>query len=307
MPELTRLISTGTVPLLSSEVPTSEDAKTGATLAVFSVQENHIVNSTSRQWVSGPFWVNIQGAPFEFKVKFTARQVAEAKRGLSFKKANGWGKMELKCEGAPPEGTQFRVAMLAGPGVKHHSLGNNNGAVVTTIAATTCDAARVEDVITTAAPGEAAKRASRREAQCNHDFGKYSTFAFSGHDEFWDFSSLVDKKKHAIFIGIEMLPQEVATEKELEVEQSQVRLPEIEILGNSKYTCSAITTTCTVGYVADDADKFSEEYVCKRRRTIASMLGPPPGLELIRPHPGLELIGPPPGLELIGLPPGLVV
>merc|ERR1719495_1816910 len=110
----------------SSKVQMSEDAKSGAALAVFSVHENHIVNSTSRQWVSDPFWVKIQGAPVEFRVQFIAKEVAESKKGLSFKKAKGLGKMELKCMGEPPEGNRFRVAFLAGPGVKHVSLGNNS-------------------------------------------------------------------------------------------------------------------------------------------------------------------------------------
>merc|ERR1719495_2600803 len=120
----------------SSKVQMSEDAKSGAALAVFSVHENHIVNSTSRQWVSDPFWVKIQGAPVEFRVQFIAKEVAESKKGLSFKKAKGLGKMELKCMGEPPEGSRFRVAFLAGPGVKHASLGNDSGTITTTAAAT---------------------------------------------------------------------------------------------------------------------------------------------------------------------------
>mmetsp|Transcript_56257 Transcript_56257/g.108575 ORF Transcript_56257/g.108575 Transcript_56257/m.108575 type:complete len:238 (+) Transcript_56257:76-789(+) len=194
MPELTRLISTGTVPLLSSEVPTSEDAKTGATLAVFSVQENHIVNSTSRQWVSGPFWVNIQGAPFEFKVKFTAKQVAEAKRGLSFKKANGWGKMELKCAGEPVEGDRFKVAFLVGPGVKQYS----------SLRAT---AAATDETGLMGEAADPAKKIDRRETQSSHDFGKYPLLGLPAEYEMWDFGSLQDKKKQLIHIGVEMLPQ----------------------------------------------------------------------------------------------------
>ena len=105
-------------PLLSSKVQISEDTDSGATLAVFSVHEYHIVNSTSRQWVSESFWVTIEGTPIEFRVQIVAKQVAENKKGLSFKKAKGLGKMELKCLGEPPDGNPFRVAFLAGPGVK---------------------------------------------------------------------------------------------------------------------------------------------------------------------------------------------
>eukprot|EP00419_Tripos_fusus_P079093 CAMPEP_0172940696 /NCGR_PEP_ID=MMETSP1075-20121228/224168_1 /TAXON_ID=2916 /ORGANISM="Ceratium fusus, Strain PA161109" /LENGTH=398 /DNA_ID=CAMNT_0013802101 /DNA_START=39 /DNA_END=1235 /DNA_ORIENTATION=+ len=211
-----QVIPAGTVPMLNSKFQTSEDTKPGATLTVFSAHVSHIVNSATRQhWVSDSFWVNIQGAPFEFRVIFTAKQVGETKKGLSFKKANGWGKMELKCAGKPPEGNPLRVAMLAGPGVRQHSLGgNNSGNVATTVAATSQAAAGVEDLRTTAAPGEAARRMTRREAQYNHDFGKHPTFAFSGHDEFWDFSSLVDKRKQVVFIGIEMFPEKDASERE---------------------------------------------------------------------------------------------
>jgi len=221
-PNQARVIPTGTVPLLSSKFQTSEDTMSGATLTVFSAHVSHIVNSATRQqWVSDSFWVNIQGAHFEFTVIFTAKQVGETKRGLSFKKANGWGKMELKCAGEPPEGNPVRVAMLAGPGVRQHSLGgNNNGNVATTIAATSQTAAGVEDVRTTAAPGEAARRMTRREAQYNHDFGKHPTFAFSGQDELWDFSSLVDKRKQVVFIGIELFPQQDASEREPKVERA---------------------------------------------------------------------------------------
>eukprot|EP00419_Tripos_fusus_P035326 CAMPEP_0172783296 /NCGR_PEP_ID=MMETSP1074-20121228/204362_1 /TAXON_ID=2916 /ORGANISM="Ceratium fusus, Strain PA161109" /LENGTH=301 /DNA_ID=CAMNT_0013620283 /DNA_START=47 /DNA_END=949 /DNA_ORIENTATION=- len=87
-----QVIPAGTVPMLNSKFQTSEDTKPGATLTVFSAHVSHIVNSATRQhWVSDSFWVNIQGAPFEFRVIFTAKQVGETKKGLSFKKANGWG------------------------------------------------------------------------------------------------------------------------------------------------------------------------------------------------------------------------
>ena len=133
----------------SSKVQMSEDTQSGTMLALFSVHENHIVNSTSRQWVSESFWVTIEGTPIEFRVQIVAKQLAENKKGLSFKKAKGLGKMELKCMGEPPEGTRLRVAFLAGPGVKHGSLGKINGTITT--AATTSVAARVEDVTTIAA------------------------------------------------------------------------------------------------------------------------------------------------------------
>jgi len=48
----------------------------------------------------------------------------------------------------------------------------------------------------------------RREIRCSHNFVKKPTFGLSGKDEFWDFSSLVDKKKRAVFIGIQLLPQQ---------------------------------------------------------------------------------------------------
>jgi len=76
-------------PFSSSKVQTSEDTQSGTTLALFSVHENHFVNSTSRQWVSDSFWVRIQSAPVEFRVHFVAKQVGESKKGPSFKKAKG--------------------------------------------------------------------------------------------------------------------------------------------------------------------------------------------------------------------------
>jgi len=147
-------------------------------------------------------------------------------------------------------------------------------------------------VTTTAASGEAAKRITRRETQCSHDFSKYPTFGLTGNDEFWDFSSLVDKKKRAVFIGIELLSQSDATEN--------------DVPGDSHTICNA-STTCSV---VDDAEQFQEEQFRLDQLPKAAVLGPPPGLELIGlgPPPGLELIrlGPPPGLDLIGPPPGLV-
>jgi len=278
--------------LLSSKVQMSEDAESGATLAVFRVHENHIVNSTSRQWVSDPFWLKIHGAPVEFRVQLIAKQVAESKRGIGFKNAKGVGKMELKCVGEPPEGNRFRVAFLAGPGVKHGSLGNNGGTITTTVA-TTSGAAGVEDVTTTAAPGEAARRISRREAQCSHDFGKYPTLGLNGNDEFWDFSSLVDKKKQVVFIGIEMLPQSDATENESNLEQAQTCSSDEDVPQDSHATWSS-STICSV---VDDAEQLQEEQFHLLPK--AAIRGPPPGLELIG-------LGPPPGLDLTGPPPGLV-
>jgi hypothetical protein len=262
----------------------SEDTESGATLAVLSVHENHIVNATSRQWVSDPFWVQIRGAPVEFRVQFVAKQVAESKRGLSFKKAEGLGKMELKCVGEPPEGSRFRVAFLAGPGVKHG----------------------VEDV-TTSASLEAARRITRREAHC-HDFGKYPTCGLNGTDEFWDFSSLVDKKKRAVFVGVEMLPQCDASEKEPNLEQGQACSAEIDAPEDAHTSWSTSTPT---GSAVADAEQVQEEQFRIHRLLKPAILGPPLGLELIGlgPPPGLELVrpGPPPGLELIrpGPPPGL--
>merc|ERR1719215_1613624 len=114
----------------------SEDARSGATRAIFSIHENHIVNSASQRWVSDLFWVTIQGAPVPFRVQIVAKQLAENKKGLSFKKAKGLGKMELKCLGEPPDGNPFRVAFLAGPGVKRGNHGNNRGTMTTTAATT---------------------------------------------------------------------------------------------------------------------------------------------------------------------------
>jgi len=306
MPTLRRAITTGISPLLSSsKVQMSEDAKSGATLAAFSVHENHIVNSTSRQWVSDSLWVNIQGAPIEFRVQFIAKEVEESKKGLSFKKAKGLGKMELKCMGEPPEGNRFRVAFLAGPGVKHASLANDSGTITTTVA-TTSVAAGVGDVTTTAASGEAAKRITRRETQCSHDFSKYPTFGLTGNDEFWDFSSLVDKKKRAVFIGIELLPQSHATENESNLEQAQTCSSHVDVPGDS-HTISSASTTCSV---VDDAEQFQKGQFRLDQLPNATVLGPPLGLALIGrgPPPGLELLrlGPPPGLDLIAPPPDLV-
>jgi len=230
-------------PLLSSKVQMSEDTESGAMLAVFRVHENHIVNSTSQQWVSDPFFVKIHGAPVEFRVRFIAKQVAESKKGLSFKKAKGLGKIELKCVGEPPEGNRFRVAFLAGPGVKHGSLGNNSG-TITTVATTSG-----------AAPGEAARRITRREEQSSHDFGKYPTLGLNGNDEFWDFSSLVDKKKQVVFIGIEMLPQSDATENESNLEQAHTCSSYVYVPRDAHATWSS-STTCSV---VDDAEQFQEE------------------------------------------------
>jgi len=271
----------------------SEDTESGAMLAVFRVHENHIVNSTSQQWVSDPFFVKIHGAPVEFRGRFFAKQVPRSKKGLSFKKAKGLGNMELKCVGEPPEGNRFRVAFLAGPGVKHGSLGNNSG-TITTVATTSG-----------AAPGEAARRTTRRKAQ-SHDFGTYPTLGLNRNDEFWDFSSLVDKKNQVVFIGIEMLPQSDATENESNLEQAQTCSSDVDVPRDSHATWSS-STTCSV---VDDAEQFQEEPFHLDQLPKATILGPPLGLELIGlgPPPGLELIrlGPPPGLDLIGPPPGLV-
>jgi len=272
----------------------SEDARSGATRAIFSIHENHIVNSASQRWVSDLFWVTIQGAPVPFRVQIVAKQLAENKKGLSFKKAKGLGKMELKCMGEPPEGTRLRVAFLAGPGIKQGSLGKINGTITT--AATTSVAARVEDVTTIAACGEAAKRMMRREAQSSHDFGKHPTLGLNGDDEIWDFSSLVDKKKHTVFIGIEMLPQSDAIEKEPNLEQTQTCLPEIDVPGDSHTILSASNVTSSA---VDDAEQLQGKFrLCQLLK--AAIIGPPPGLDLIG-------LGPPPGLELIrlGSPPGL--
>jgi len=283
----------------------SEDAESGTALAVFSLHENQIVNSTSRQWVSNPFWVKIQGTPVDFRVQCIAKEVAASKKGLSFKKAKGLGKMELKCMGESPKGNRFRVAFLAGPGVKHASLGNNGGTVTTT-AATTQGAAGVGDVTTTAASSEAAKRITRRETRCSHDFGKYPTFGLNGNDEFWDFSSLLDKKKRAVFIGIELLPQSHATENESNLEQAQTCSSHVDVPGDSHTICSA-STTCSV---VDDAEQFQKGQFRLDQLPNATVLGPPLGLALIGrgPPPGLELLrlGPPPGLDLIAPPPDLV-
>jgi len=206
-----------------------------------------------------------------------AKQVAESKKGLSFKKAKGLGKMELKCVGEPPEGTRFRVAFLAGPGVKHDGLGNNSGII----------------------SGEPAKRMRRRETQSSHDFGKHPTLGLNGNDDIWDFSSLVDKKKHIVFIGIEMLQQRDATEKGPNLEHAQTCSPEIDVSGYSRRIWSASHAT---GSAVDDAEQLQEQFRF-RQLLKAAMLGSPSGLGLIGfgPPPGLEMIGlgPPPGLDLI--------
>jgi len=215
------------------------------------------------------------------------------------------GKMELKCVGEPPEGNQFGVAFIAGPGIKHCSLGNYSGTIAAA-AATTGGAAGVEDVTATAALGEAAKKITRREAQCCHDFGKYPTLGLNGNDEFWDFSSLVDKRKQVVFVGIELLPQSDATEKESNLKQAQTCSSDVDVPGDSP-TIRSASTTCSV---VDDAEQFQEEQFHFGQSPKTALLGPLPGLELIGlgPPPGLELIrlGLPPGLDLIGSPPGLV-
>jgi len=165
---LTEVPQQASSPLWSSKVQMSEDTESGAMLVVFRVHENHIVNSTSQQWDSDPFFVNIHSTPVEFRVRFIAKHVAESKTGLSFKKAKGLCNMELACVGEPPEGNRFRVAFLVGPGVTHDSLGNNSGTIATV--ATTSGAAL----------GEAARRITRREAQHSHDFGKYPTLGPTG-------------------------------------------------------------------------------------------------------------------------------
>jgi len=86
--------------------------------------------------------------------------------------------------GELPEGSRFQVAFLAGPGVKHASLDKHSGIITTTTAATTRGVAGVGDVTTIAASGEAAKRITRRETGCSHDFGKYATIGLNGNDEF---------------------------------------------------------------------------------------------------------------------------
>jgi len=262
MPTLRRAFNAGTCPLLSRKVQVSEDTETGAKLAVFSVHEDHIVHSTTRQWVSDAFWVKIHGAPVEFRVQFVAKQVGESKRGLSFKKAKGWGRIELKCVGEPPEGNRFRVSFLAGPGVKHSSLADKSGTITTTAANAT------------AAPGKAARRMVRREAQCSHDFSEYPTFGLNGKDEFWDFSSLVDKKKQAVFIGIEMLPQSDATENKPNLEHAQTCSSEMDVPGDSHTSWSTSPTD-------DAAEQFQEEPFRFRQVAKAAILEPPPGLELI--------------------------
>mmetsp|Transcript_56183 Transcript_56183/g.111661 ORF Transcript_56183/g.111661 Transcript_56183/m.111661 type:complete len:272 (-) Transcript_56183:75-890(-) len=270
MPELTRLISTGTVPLLSSEVPTSEDAKTGATLAVFSVQENHIVNSTSRQWVSGPFWVNIQGAPFEFKVKFTAKQVAEAKRGLSFKKANGWGKMELKCAGEPVEGDRFKVAFLVGPGVKQYSLN--------------ATAATTDETVSMGETGDPAKKIDRRETQSSHDFGKYPLLGLPAEYEMWDFGSLQDKKKQLIHIGVEMLPQKSASEHKPHEEKLNENIESTSTITLDKKDDNSDNILSCSTRAPDDVEFEEMEFLASEERKKATLQGKvmdgPPGLKL---------------------------
>jgi len=184
---LKRAVTTGAS--WTSKVQTSE--LHGKTLAVFSVHENHIVNSSSRQWVSDPFFVKIQDVPVEFRVQFIAKQMAEGKKGHSFKKASGCGKMELKCAGEPGEGDRFRVAFLAGPGVKQYSL----------------RAATTDETGVTGEAGDPAKKMVRRLTPSCHDFGKYPIFGLAGDEEMWDFGSLLDKKKQLVHIGVEMLPQ----------------------------------------------------------------------------------------------------
>merc|ERR1719464_1533234 len=75
----------------------------------------------------------------------------------------------------------------------------------------------------------------KREAQCSHDFNKYATLGLHGNDEFWDFSSLVDKKKRAVFIGIELLPQSDATENESNLEQSQTCSSDADVPGDFQF------------------------------------------------------------------------
>jgi len=283
---LTEVPQQASSPLWSSKVQMSEDTESGAMLVVFRVHENHIVNSTSQQWDSDPFFVNIHSTPVEFRVRFIAKHVAESKTGLSFKKAKGLCNMELACVGEPPEGNRFRVAFLVGPGVTHDSLGNNSGTIATV--ATTSGAAL----------GEAARRITRREAQHSHDFGKYPTLGPNGNDEFWDFSSLVDKKTQLVFIGIEMLPQSDATEDESNLDQAHTCSSDVYVPRYSHAAWSS-STTCSV---VNDADQCQEEPFHLDQLPETTILGPPLGLELIG-------LGPPPGLDLIGLgpPPGLDV
>eukprot|EP00419_Tripos_fusus_P064835 CAMPEP_0172931128 /NCGR_PEP_ID=MMETSP1075-20121228/219340_1 /TAXON_ID=2916 /ORGANISM="Ceratium fusus, Strain PA161109" /LENGTH=319 /DNA_ID=CAMNT_0013792445 /DNA_START=24 /DNA_END=979 /DNA_ORIENTATION=+ len=183
----------------------------GATLAVFSVHENHIVNSSSRQWVSDAFFYPIKGINVEFRVQFIAKQMAEGKKGHSFKKANGWGKMELKCAGEPVEGDRFKVAFLVGPGVKQYS----------SLRAT---AAATDETGLMGEAADPAKKIDRRETQSSHDFGKYPMLGLTGDKEFWDFGSLQDKKKQLIHIGVEMLPQKSASEHKPHEERGKMEL-----------------------------------------------------------------------------------
>lgn len=223
---LKRAATTGTS--WNSKVQTSE--LQGKTLAVFSVHENHIVNSSSRQWVSDPFWVKIQGVPVEFRVQFIAKQMAEGKKGHSFKKASGWGKMELKCAGEPDEGDRFRVAFLAGPGVKQYSF--------RTAASATDDTEA----------GDPAKKMVRRETPSCHDFGKYPIFGLTGEQEFWDFGSLLDKKKTSVHIGVEMMPE---------------------------------STIWSVSTADADDDEFQNEQFLQAQQNEKLSIGAPPGLERV--------------------------
>jgi len=270
IPSLTLKKANTTAGTASSKVQTYP-MPNGATLAVFSVHENHIVNSSSRQWVSDCFFFSINGKDVEFRVQFVAKQMAEGKKGHSFKKANGQGKMELKCAGEPPEFSIFKVAFLAGPGVKQYSL--------------RASGAMADDLIGGEAGDPAKKTMDRRETPTSHDFGKYPTFGLTGANEYWNFGSLLDKKKNVIHVGVEMIPQNIGSNDDKpSANNPSENTPNDNIDTASTAIPSQQDSQQTAASESDlqamEAHEDQQFRLSEARKAGLPVVGPPPGLEM---------------------------
>jgi len=111
------------------------------------------------------------GGPVKFKMILKPRAVHDAKGGASFKKAQGWGSIDLKCLCDVKDLTYPTVSFRLG-------VGNHSNP----------------------------KKQQRYRGPVRHDFRERPICGLKGREVWWDFQRSVDKQTHTFVVCLEIFP-----------------------------------------------------------------------------------------------------
>lgn len=168
---------------LSAPSPTSPPQRDAILQRVFSCSslvyrirwtvDSRKLKRSDREAVSPIFELSFAG-PVEFSMILKPRAVDDAFRGASFKKAQGWGSIELKCRGDVD--TLTNPVLTFRLGVGSHSN---------------------------------PKKQQRFRGPVTHDFRDRPICGLEGMNEWWDFQRSVDKQRQSFVVCLEVFPSGV--------------------------------------------------------------------------------------------------